>query len=250
MKNQNFLIQRKQETDIIGRLAGLNFKQVELLDIPMDIQLEIVEACEDFIEDFPILKCMNIRIKVVDEKIIGINKFATSRIEHNNGILYGLILLNYQKLIDSNLLKSLKLQHKLSFIVADSIRGLVIHELGHLLHYLLDVIFLNLDFKTSITINQFEELINRIRNCATTQTIEQQVLKTNNLSRNLITSYLSKYATRSSKEFIAEALAGYYTTKEPNIVSKSVFQTMKKITFLKKSIRLNLFIYLYFCNNM
>lgn len=247
MKNQNFFNQRKQETDIIGRLAGLNFTQVELLDIHMDIKVEIVEACEDFIKDFPILKEVGIKLKAVSETVIGKETIAESELTIVDGKLVGTICLNYDEFTNPEFKNNLKRSKHTHFFAGTDVRGVIIHELSHLLHYWLDIIFCKVNFLVKLSERQVLLLHNRLDGFKTTKKIQTKILQKNDLSKEQMSLVLalSEYGTRNPNEFIAEAMSEYYTTTQPRAIAKSIHYYMQKLFSNKSFIRLKLFIYFF-----
>jgi hypothetical protein len=227
MKNQNFFNQRKQETDIIGRLSGLNFIQVELVGITMGAQMEVIEAVEDFYKDFPIMKKLTVTIQVVNSMVLS-GKMAMSKILVLNGKLMGTILINYDEFTNSGFKEKLRLLKQCELIVSDNIRGLIIHELTHLLHYLFDIIFCDVNIQNIVSEEKLQLLEHRIKSFETTNKIKNQALKRAKIPDAFLANHLSIYAKATPNEFIAEALAEYYSSIRPRLIAQNVYQLMKQ----------------------
>jgi hypothetical protein len=214
MKNQ------KQESEILNQFHKLGVKDVDLDGLSIMNQWKVLDAFQQVAKDFPCICGAVSFIKMADSDQIDDDAEATTVLSIIHGKRVIGIYLNATFFTSPFFPLKLWYEKSTHFAAGKGIKGVVIHELGHVLHYLLDMNKYPYDNTL---------LVQQMNLQTSTAKIVLQVQQKLHIKATEIRYYLSIYGSSDSDEAIAEGISEYYTTKEPRAFSTEIFLNMKNL---------------------
>ena len=197
---------KKQESEILNGFTKLGIATVNLSGLSIGKQQEILDIFQLIARDFP---CIIGRIHSVNLKFFSwadrdaeaetVFYYHTNEIEINLNAFFFLSPFFNRRLIA---------EKTTGWSAGTGMKGVVAHEAGHVLHYILDMKLYgsNLcELETHINAKTEE---NAIINC-----VKMQL----GVVSSRINAILSKYGATNSLEGIAESVSEYYTAENPRI---------------------------------
>lgn len=194
----------KQESEILNGFTTLGITHVNLSGLSINTQQEILEVFQEVAKDFPYMvgkiHALNLKFfswKDRDAEAETIFYYYTGEIEVNLNALFFLSPF-FRKRLDN--------EKKKGWAAGLGIKGVIAHELGHVLHYILD----NKLYGNNLYV--LEQNVN-------SETEENAIISSvvTQLGVASIRRVLSKYGAQDSPEGIAESVSEYYTTENPRI---------------------------------
>lgn len=194
----------KQESEILNGFTTLGIANVNLSGLSINKQQEILEAFQTVAKDFPCMvnKIHSLNLKFFpwkdrDAEAETIFYYYTGEIEVNLNAFYFLSPFFRKRLDD---------EKKKGWSAGTGIKGVIAHELGHVLHYILD----NKLYGNNLYV--LEKNVNA-------ETEESAIISSvvTQLGVVSVRKVLSKYGAQDAPEGIAESVSEYYTTKNPRM---------------------------------
>lgn len=181
---------------------------------------KVLHAFETVIQDFPCMCGAVASIRMVGLDEIDKNSEAETLLLKENG--HYVIRINLNSTFFASPFFPIRLWHekRTQFSAGCGIEGVIIHEIGHVLHYLLDI--------KTCPHNQ-NLLVNKIKSFASTSQIVFKIKQKLKISKQDFYKYLSTYGATDADESIAEGISEYYTTKTPRAFAVEVVNAMKSL---------------------
>ena len=204
----------KQESEILDALYSLGIEKVNLSFLTMETQREIVEAIQAVADEFPCICGKITSISVALPPFVGWGSEAETLLDSDLTIH---IKLNARYfLMPKKFKRTLMAEKQSQYAAGIGIQGVVAHELGHVLHMLLEIQRFY-DILSPFDSNQFVD----------TSPIVQETQKTLGITSKQMRYYLSAYGAKDSDEAVAECVSEYFTTKNPRMFSRLVVAKLR-----------------------
>lgn len=204
----------EQESEILNALYSLGIKKVSLPYLKMETKREIVSAIQDVAKEFPCICDRIASISVALPPFVSWGSEAETILEPDLTIH---IRLNARFfLMPKRFKRTLDEEKHTQYAAGIGIKGVVAHELGHVLHFLLEI-------------KRFYDVLSPFdpRQFVDTKPIIDEVRQMLGVTSRQMKYYLSAYGSQDSDEALAECVSEYFTTASPRMFSRLVISKLK-----------------------
>lgn len=203
-------------------IDNLGFNKVNFNGIDVNVANRINKTLMNSYEEYPLLKGFIKEIKVCKN-----GAPASAEMTYKNGELKTLLKLSKVDLnniddIDNMIKECVEIKW---WTPKESIDGIVKHELGHMIEYASTMKKYGMNFESTDNV-LIGKVFEAIKNGEFSKEIKKEALENIGLldNKKVIIDNLSEYATKNTKEFLAEAIS----EKNPRELSQEVVKILKE----------------------